>query len=665
MKKKNVWVYDIEVFENFFCIVLEEIDSEDPIRFIIHNLRNEYDDMIKFLKEEGKKNSLFFGFNNLSYDSQVVEHLIQEEKHFSQSKPATICRDLWVLSNELIHGSDNPGFRIPYPEYKQTLKQIDLFKLNHWDNKAKSSSLKWIQFTMDWHNIQESNISFNALIDTPDQIRETLSYCVNDVKSTKRILILSKDLIKLRMDLSKTYKVNLLSASEPKISKELFAYFLGKKLKMSPKDVKSLPTKERKIIRVKDIILPYVEFKTPIFKSVLDKFKEVTIMPDNTKGGFKHSIVNNGVKTDYGLGGIHGARASGVYESDDNHIIMTSDVTSFYPNLAIRNKWSPGHLDSKAFSEQYEWFFEERKKIPKKDPLNYVYKLILNSTYGLSNDRHSFLYDPELTMRITINGQLSLTMLYEMISVAIPESIPLMQNTDGLETIIPKDKVDIYLQVCAKWEEITNLQLEHDKYQKLILADVNNYIAVYDWKYIEFDQWKAMKESNPDYLYKILPGGFAYAATKCKGRFEFSGLALHKNKSHLVVAKAVYYYFVHDVLPEQYIRTNKNIYDYCGGIRSNSGLQMQAVCFVDGEEQVQKLHKITRYYVSNKGCKLQKVSRETGKIINVDAGAWLATVFNTYEERPFEDYDVNFSYYLREITKQIESARGSQLSLFF
>ena len=86
---------------------------------------------------------------------------------------------------------------------------------------------------------------------------------------------------------------------------------------------------------------------------------------------------------------------------------------------------------------------------------------------------------------------------------------------------------------------------------------------------------------------------------------------------------------------------------------------------VDGEEKVQKLHKITRYYVSNKGCKLQKINRETGKIINVDAGAWLATVFNTYEERPFEDYDINFSYYLREITKQIESARGSQLSLFF
>ena len=663
MKKRNVWVYDIEVFENFFCIVLEEIDSDDPIKFMIHHLRNEYDDMIRLLKQEGKKNSLFFGFNNLSYDSQIVEHMILNEEQFALLKPAEICRELWMLSNEIIHGSDNPGYRIPYPEYKQSLKQIDLFKLNHWDNKAKSASLKWIQYTMDWYNIQESNISFNALIDTPDQIRETMSYCINDVKSTKAILIRSKDLIKLRMELTRTYKVNLLSASEPKISKELFAYFLGKKLKMAPKDIKTIPTKQRHIIRVSDIILPYVNFKTPIFKSVLDKFKEVTIIPDNTKGGFKHSIINNGVKTDYGLGGIHGCRASGVYEADNDTIIMTSDVTSFYPNLAIRNKWSPGHLDVQAFSDQYEWFFEERKKIPKKDPLNYVYKLILNSTYGLSNDKHSFLYDPELTMKITINGQLSLTMLYEMISVAIPESIPLMQNTDGLETMIPRNKVDLYMQVCAEWESITQLELEHDRYQKLVLADVNNYIAVYDWKYVDHDTWQKMKQSNPDFVYTILPGGFAYAATKCKGRFEYSNLALHKNKSHLVVAKAVYHYFVHDTLPEQYIKTNKNIYDYCGGIRSNSGLQMQSVCHIDGKEVIQKLHKITRYYVSNKGCKLQKINRDTGKIINVDAGSWVATVFNTFKDKPFEEYDINFNYYLREITKQIESARGAQLSL--
>lgn len=44
-------------------------------------------------------------------------------------------------------------------------------------------------------------------------------------------------------------------------------------------------------------------------------------------------------------------------------------------------------------------------------------------------------------MQITINGQLLLSMLYEMICEELSEAIPLMQNTDGLETMIPLDKV--------------------------------------------------------------------------------------------------------------------------------------------------------------------------------------------------------------------------------
>ena len=107
-----------------------------------------------------------------------------------------------------------------------------------------------------------------------------------------------------------------------------------------------------------------------------------------------------GVKTDFGFGGVHGSNKSGEYVSGNGMIIITSDVTSYYPNLAIRNKWSPAHIPKDIFCEQYEWFFDERRKIPKKDPKNYVYKIILNSTYGLSNEENSFLYDPEFTMRI-------------------------------------------------------------------------------------------------------------------------------------------------------------------------------------------------------------------------------------------------------------------------
>jgi hypothetical protein len=370
---------------------------------------------------------------------------------------------------------------------------------------------------------------------------------------------------------------------------------------------------------------------------LLDNFNDLVINARDTKGGFKYHMTYKGVQTDFGLGGAHGCTKSGVYESSDSMIIMSSDVTSFYPNLAIRNKWSPAHLPKEIFCDKYEWFFEERKKLPKKDPKNYVYKIILNSTYGLSNDENSFLYDPEFTMRITINGQLTLMMLYEMLSEGIPGSIPLMQNTDGVEMIIPVEYKQRYLDICAEWEKITNLQLEHDQYTKMIIGDVNNYIAVN-----------------------------TAGKSKCKGRFEYDNLALHKNKSHLIIPKALYAYFVDDILPEQFLQDNRNIFDYCAGVKIKGDWAFQQTCIINREITRQTLQKTLRYYISTKGCKIYKVHKHDKREIQLESGKWMQQLFNLYEEKPWADYNIDESYYLDKIYKEINNIipKRNQLSLW-
>lgn len=666
--KGRIWVYDIEVFQNFFCVVFEDYHEEEREYFIIHHMVDDYQDLIKFMRREVKNQSWFVGFNNLDYDAQIIEYILDSHKHFTALAPHQVCSKLFIKSSQIINGRNDENFRLPYSEYKMKTRQLDIFKLNHWDNLAKRASLKWTQFTTDWHNLKESDIDFLDTIDTKEQIQEVLSYCVNDVASTKSLAQKSKKLIQLRMQLSNTYKIPLYSASEPRISKELFAYFLGKKLNKPKQEIKRLKPIKKEMIKVKDIILPYVKFTSPIFKSVLKVFEDLIIMVDQTKGGFKHRINHMGCTTDYGLGGIHGARSAGVYESNDEMIIMSSDVTSFYPNLAIRNKWSPEHIPTEQFCEQYEWFFDERKKIPKSDPTNYVYKIILNSTYGLSNDKNSYLYDPELTMKITMNGQLSLSMLYEMIIERIPDCIPLMQNTDGLETLIPRKYVDTYYEICKEWEDLTNLQLEHDTYQKLVLADVNNYIAVYDYKYTDKETWDKLKKDNPFWLFKITPEGFGYAPAKCKGRFEFNDLALHKNKSYLVIKKAVFNYFVHGILPEKYIYTNHNIFDFCGGVRINrkQDLYCHYLDLSTGTTKKTKEQKVTRFYISNTGGKLFKHSKENpGKMEQVQAGPYYTTVFNLFEEKSIADYNINYQFYLSKIDAEIKKIEGTnQYTLF-
>jgi hypothetical protein len=240
-------------------------------------------------------------------------------------------------------------------------------------------------------------------------------------------------------------------------------------------------------------------------------------------------------------------------------------------------------------------------------------------------------------MSITINGQLSLTMLYEMICEGIPGAIPLMQNTDGLETMIPREYVDKYMEICKIWEGITNLQLEHDKYNKLVLGDVNNYIAVAE-----------------------------NGKSKCKGRFEYKDLALHKNKSFLIIPQALHAYFVDGIKPEKFIKENLNIFDFCGGVKIKGDWQFIERKIELGDYSETKLQDTIRYYISKTGSKIIKKHHSDGRDIQIEAGRWLQTTMIDYVEKPFEEYDINYDYYLEKIRKEIESLDPStnQLSLF-
>ena len=635
---------DYETIVNCFVAVFQHY-KDDGVKhvFVIHKDRNDFPKFVSFLQRCVSNKEWHISYNGLAFDAQITQWILYNHEDLSRLTADQLVSEIYKYAQKTISRTDKGEFA-EYPPYKLQISQIDLFKMNHWDNRAKMSSLKWIQYSMDWDNVEEMPHPHYEPVTDSQTLQAVVSYCVNDVRSTKKILQHSKEQIVLRQTLTKEYKINLYSASEPRISKELFLHFLHEKLGWEKSEIKQLRT-PRPYIVLADCILPYVKFTTPEFQSVLDYFRKKVIT--STKEGFKHSLSYKGMKTDYGLGGIHGATDPGKYEAQPGWTIMTSDVTSFYPNLAIKNGFHPEHLPAKEFGELYEWFFEERKKIPKSDPKNYVYKIILNSTYGLTGDENSFLYDPRMTMQITINGQLLLSMLYEMICEEIPDAIPLMQNTDGLETIIPTHSIGKYMDICTRWEQLTKLSLEHDQYKKMIIRDVNNYIAI----------------SKDDKV-------------KCKGAFEWEDLdkkkvaTLHKNKSFLIIPKAIYAYFVNGVDPVQFLKDNTDITDYSAGVKAKAGWHYEERDVHNGQLTITRLQKIVRYYVSNTGGKLVKCHKD-GREIQVESGSWLQTVVNRIDkDAPFSSYDINLNYYLEEIYKQIEQIEKvkprsfTQLSLF-
>ena len=657
---------DYETLSNCFVAVFKHYKSEETKVFVVHELQDDRESFIDFLKNNINKREWHISFNGLAFDAQVTHYILDNHQDFVYGKPEDAARAIYRYAQKTITAANNKQFS-EYPLWKMVIGQIDIFKMHHWDNPAKRSGLKWIQYSMDWQNILDMPLSHETEIMSQEQIDTIIEYCVNDVESTKEIFNRSKSLISLRKTLTKEYGINLFSASEPRISKELFGYYLSRLLNIPKSELKKMRT-YRETIKFKDIILPYVEFKSAEFNVLLDRFKHVELDPSNLRGGFKYNVNYKSVTTHFGLGGAHGAREPGVYVSDDEHIIMSSDVTSFYPNLVIKNRWSPGHFPADEFCDQYEWFFRERKKIPKSNPMNYVYKIILNSTFGLSNDINSFFYDPELCMKITVNGQLTLMMLYEMIMEEIPEAVSLLQNTDGIEIRIPRKDKDKYLEICKQWEDITNLQLEHDEYQKLVLGDVNNYIGLNNYIQVPLEKFRSLKQKNPHYLYKVDKDKFYYAPTKLKGRFDFHNLMLHKNKSKLIIPKAIYYYFVHDILPEEYLSQNKNILDYCIGGKSKGDWQQVSRTVKEGKFHEEKLQKINRYYISKTGVKIIKVNKNDQREIQLESGKWLQTLYNKMKVEPqWENYNIDKVYYLSAIEQEINNilkVSTNQLELF-
>lgn len=714
-RERKFWVMDYETIVNCFVACFTCYDSEEQHVFVVNRERNDMPRFIEFLKENLDSKDWHFGYNNLSFDAQITEYILQNLEFFRSAPASDITTVIYKYAQRVIEKSNNKEF-LDYPEFKLSIPCVDIFKLNHWDSMAKRTSLKWVQFSMDWHNVEEMPHQHNVPVEDDHTLDMIINYCINDVQSTKKIFNYTNgkgekvmvSQVNLRAELSKTYGINLLSASEPRISKEIFLHFLSEKLKRDKKAIRDLRT-ERPTVTLRDIMLPYIKFTTPEFNSVHNWFKSLTVdtailnedEDAQKKKGPKYRLTYSGVPTDYGLGGLHGCIKSGIYTAGNGKKIMSADVTSFYPRMAIVNRWSPAHIPQEDFCELYEWFFEERLKYPKSSPLNYLFKIVLNSTYGLSKNRYSFLYDPEFTFRITVNGQLLLSMLYERVMTKIPGAQPLMQNTDGLEFMIDEEYEPVFYEICREWEALTKLQLETVEYQKMIIGDVNNYIAI-DTK----------------------------GKTKCKGRFEFEELALHKNKSMQIIPKAWYEYFVKGKDPAEYLKENKNIFDYCAGAKlkgewsfktlevvrtipeeykdytplqkseflkkngweeswssdnwvrsdatnkeANTGIDTDSAFFhtVATASVMTDLHKkLIRYYISKKGSKIIKCNPD-GREIQLESGKPMQTIFNKYVEKEWDAYDLDEKYYLDKIydeIRKIESdavvipQKQTQLSLF-
>ena len=183
---KKHWVMDYETLFDCFTAVFEHYKTNETKIFVVCRLKNDLTEFIEFLKENIKNREWHISYNGLAFDAQVTHYILDNERSWVDLNGDDVAYAIYKYAQRCIQKSNNKEFS-DYPQWKMQIGQIDVFKLHHWDNPAKRSSLKWIQYSMDWENILDMPIHHETKITSTEELDIILEYCVNDVRSTKEI----------------------------------------------------------------------------------------------------------------------------------------------------------------------------------------------------------------------------------------------------------------------------------------------------------------------------------------------------------------------------------------------------------------------------------------------------------------------------------------------
>lgn len=471
-------VYDLETFPNAFTACFSPVDADGGSIFEISDRRDDSVNLLSYIETL----NCMIGFNNLGFDWPILQ--------FFREHPGSKAPELYEMCQRIIGSED----RFEYVIWNPAIRQIDLYRVHHFDNRAKATSLKKLQFNMRSRLVQDLPFDVGTHL-SHDEIAALIEYNIHDVLETKAFWFKSLDKIELREKIEPMW----MNASDSKIGRNYFVRELedaGVTCFVKPADsVRKVPVNSvyPSGVKLEDVILPYLWSQVPEISKALDVLKSVVVTDMTSPDGefsrmallpsepaalpniFKeHTFMLDGVEITMGLGGLHGSIDHKVVE---NCNILDLDVTSFYPSISIKNKIFPKHLGI-SFCTVYQKLLERRLATKKGTPENSAIKLALNSVFGSAGSPYTCFYDLAFMLGITINGQFLILSLVEVL-LAIPGVRLIQVNTDGVTIVVPDGKEEEVQETYRAWQAATHLPLEASHYRRFWIRDVNNYIAEY------------------------------------------------------------------------------------------------------------------------------------------------------------------------------------------
>ena len=317
IKDKPAYVYDIEVFKNVFHCTILDSETEELYKFECSIRNNQMQELCDFFLT---RDVYFVGYNNIHYDNPIINYCIE---FFSNSSYTydKICESIFNLSKVITSDKDSID---KWKRWKYANNFLTLDLLTMYYSTALRVSLKEMQVTMMYKNVQEFNADWEAPL-SQFEIDDMIAYNINDVMSTYELLKRSEDMIKLRIDIERVYKIDCLSKDNVNMGMQILAEEYMRKTGIPWKTLKDLRSPADEIILDK-VILPFIKFETPILQQLLSEMKSLIVSPGR-KGYEKKFIIQN-LTYSVGVGGIHSINTPELIIPTEDELLIDADVSN-------------------------------------------------------------------------------------------------------------------------------------------------------------------------------------------------------------------------------------------------------------------------------------------------------------------------------------------------
>ena len=228
-------------------------------------------------------------------------------------------------------------------------------------------------------------------------------------------------------------------------------------------------------------------------------------------------------------------------------------------------------------------------------------KLVANTTYGATLNKHNDLYDPLMGRSVCITGQLFLLELANHLRTDCKTLKVIQINTDGIMVSFDDSEYGKVLEITKEWEQRTGFELEEDKIKAIVQKDVNNYVEIPTGDLYD-------EEGNPRWKIK---GGYLVRGIPKAGAFNV-------NNNATIVAKAIVDYFVFGTPVEKTVNSCTNLFEF--QIIAKAGAKYKdAYHLVDGERI--PVQKVNRIYATadEKYGKIYKVKAENEMTAKIES----------------------------------------------